>query len=258
MLNHYRTLLVNLPPDGEEVAEEKIPAGFVPVRLPPAVQAVRRVLFGAAPDRAMLNYRARQLLRVVHATPLAEWVTRLDPRVAYTLDGGGLVGAAAFTPAVTQYSGPAAALPVVGGPAAPDATGVMRLRYTVDVRSLTTVTVTRHTDPTADDTSTFALAAGLSAPLELRGAGYAVRLTTDDPGCAWGVEVLLRPRRDPGELCADLESVGGDRLVALFGLEAGEPWATLRRVWRATRETPLRLAAAVTAAVYRTEEARRA
>ena len=30
MLNHYRTLLLNLPPDGEDVAEEKIPAAFVP------------------------------------------------------------------------------------------------------------------------------------------------------------------------------------------------------------------------------------
>jgi hypothetical protein len=85
-----------------------------------------------------------------------------------------------------------------------------------------------------------------------------VRLTTDDPGSSWAVEVLLRPQRDPGELCADLESVGDARLVELFGLERTEPWATLRRVWHGTRETPLRLAAAVTAAVYRTEEARRA
>lgn len=257
MLNHYLTLLRNLPPDGEDVAEEKIPAGFLPVRLPTCVQAVRRVLFGSTPDRAMLNYRGRQLLRVVHATPLADWVTALDPRVAYTLAGGGLVGAAAFVPGVTQVSGPAAALPVTGGPAAPDATGVMRLRYTVDVTSLTTVTVRRHTDPAADATTAFALTAGLSAPVELRGAGYGVRLTTDDPGSAWAVEVLLRPQRDLGELCADLESVGDARLTELFGLEATEPWVTLRRVWRKTRETPLRLAAAVTAAVYRTEEARR-
>lgn len=258
MLNHYRTLLLNLPPAGEEVAEEKIPAAFTPVTLPTCVQAVRRVLFGAAPDRAMLNYRSRQLLRVVHATPLAEWVTKLDPRVAYTLAGGDLVRAAAFVPTVYQTAGPAAGLPVVGGPAAPDATGVMRLRYTVDVTSLTTVTVTRHTEPAAAPTVPFALTGGLSEPVELRGAGYAVRLTTADPGSAWAVDVLLRPARDVGELCADLEAVGDARLVELFGVEATEPWATLRRVWRGTRETPLRLAAAVTAAVYRTEEARRA
>jgi len=256
VLNHYRTLLLNLRPDGEDVAEEKTPAAFTPVALPACVQAVRRVLFGAAPDRAMLNYRGRQLLRVVHATPLAEWVTKLDPRVAYAL-AGGVVGAAAFVPVVTQVGGPAAALPVIGSPAAPDATGVMRLRYTVDVTSLATVTITRHTEPASAPTVPFALTAGLSGPLELRGAGYAVRLTTDDPGSAWAVEVLLRPQRDPGELCADLEAVGDARLVELFGLERTEPWATLRRVWQRTRETPLRLAAAVTAAVYRTEEARR-
>lgn len=256
MLNHYRTLLLNLPPGGADVAEEKIPAAFTPVALPACVQAVRRVLFGATPDRAMLNYRGRQLLRVVHATPLVEWVTRLDPRLAYAPDAA-LVGAAAFVPVVTQYSGPAAALPVTGGPADPDATGVVRLRYVVDVTSTTTVTVTRLTEPQSAPTTEFALTGGLSAPVELRGAGYGVRLTTDNPGASWGVEVLLRPQRDPGELCADLESVGDARLVELFGLERTEPWVTLRRVWAKTRETPLRLAAAVTAAVYRTEEARR-
>jgi hypothetical protein len=44
VLNHFRTLLVNVSANGEDIAEEKIPSNFTPARLPTCVQAVRRVL----------------------------------------------------------------------------------------------------------------------------------------------------------------------------------------------------------------------
>lgn len=252
MFNHYRTLLANLAPDAVEVMEERIPAGFVPVRVPDSVIAFRRVVFGATPDRAMVNFRTRQLMAVVHATTLVEWVTKLDPRVAYAT-APPLVPLG-VRPAAVQTAGAASPLSVIGTPVAPDDRGVCRLAFTVDVLSLSTVRVDRHTPPLRSDISNYAV--GDLVPLT--GSGYSVRLATDNPGAAWAVEGYLRPLRDPGELVATLESVGDARLTELFGVERTEPWVTLRRVWQQSRETPLRLAAATTAAVYRTEEARRA
>ncbi len=256
MLNHYRTLLANVPPGDGEPAEERVPAGFAPVRLPDSVRAVRRVLFGENPDRAMVNYRCRQLLAGVHASPLADWVTRLDPRITYDFADVSLVAPAVFRPVVVQTAGTAAKLTVLGAPTPPDVTGRMRSAYEVDVLSTSTVSVFRQTEPVSKTILKFSLVGGASGPLPLPGAGYSFRLYTDNPGAMWAVDVYNRPARDAADLLADLESVGDARLTALFGLEAGEPWATLRRVWREARETPLRLAAAVTAAVYRTEEAR--
>jgi hypothetical protein len=66
VLNHFRTLLVNVSANGEDIAEEKIPSNFTPARLPTCVQAVRRVLFGSSPDRAMLNYRTELDVRLGH------------------------------------------------------------------------------------------------------------------------------------------------------------------------------------------------
>lgn len=257
MINHFRTLLANLPAGGSDLGEEKIPDSFRPVTLPDTVVAVRRVLFGDTPDRAMVNYRCRQLLACVHSSVLAEWVTKLDPRVAYDFLDRELVGPAPYTPRVLQTSGPAAKLTVLGAPAAPDSTGVMRLAYTVDVLSEATVSVYRHTDPAGKTIYDYAVTGGASQPLVLPGAGYSVRLYTDDPGSEWTIDVYNRPQRDVGELAVALESIGDAHVVNLFGVEAAEPYTTLRRVWRASRETPLRVAAAVIASVYRTEESRR-
>ena len=153
--------------------------------------------------------------------------------------------------------GIAAELAVLGTPWPPDVTGRMRLSYAVDVLSESSVSVYRNTAPAAKLVFDYALTGGASQPVPLSGSGYSFRLRTDNPGAGWAVDVYNRPARDPGDLLGDLEKVGDAKLVALFGLEAVEPWVTLRRVWREARETPLRLAAVVTAAVYRTEEARR-
>src|SRR5690606_37703460 len=83
MINHVRTLLLGLPgaasPGYQTAGEEFVDPTFQPVALPTYLAAVRRTLFGVDPDRLMLNYRLKQLLEVIHATELAEYVTFLDP-----------------------------------------------------------------------------------------------------------------------------------------------------------------------------------
>lgn len=85
MINHARTLLLNVDsrtylPD--VLGEEYIPA-YRAAALPTYLTTARKLLFGSAPDRVFLNFRAQELLSFIHRTELAEFVYALDPRVTY-------------------------------------------------------------------------------------------------------------------------------------------------------------------------------
>ena len=86
MINHARTLLLNIPANRTQMQDpgyEYIPDTFQPVVLPSSIQLLRRALFGAKPDNYFLNIRARELLGYIHETELAEYIYALDPRVTY-------------------------------------------------------------------------------------------------------------------------------------------------------------------------------
>lgn len=86
MINHARTLLLNQPRRNthySDVGYAYVPPEFRPVELTPTLNLVRHLLFGSTPDNYFLNYRCRELLAYIHATELAEYVYRLDPRVTY-------------------------------------------------------------------------------------------------------------------------------------------------------------------------------
>jgi hypothetical protein len=85
MINHARTLLLNIPGTAYMpgvLGEEYIPA-YTPVKLPAYLQSARKILFGSTPDKVFLNFRAYELLSLIHNTELAEFVYALDPRVTY-------------------------------------------------------------------------------------------------------------------------------------------------------------------------------
>lgn len=86
MINHARTLLLNRPRSRTHYSDygyEYIPPAFKPVMLPPVLQTLHRIIFGAAPDNYFMNFRANELMSYIHSTELAEYVYRLDPRVTY-------------------------------------------------------------------------------------------------------------------------------------------------------------------------------
>lgn len=64
------------------LGEEYIPP-YTPIRLPAYLQAARKILLGSAPDKVFLNFRAYELLSLIHNTELAEFIYALDPRVTY-------------------------------------------------------------------------------------------------------------------------------------------------------------------------------
>lgn len=100
MVNHVRTLLINLPSYGEinayaPVGEEYIDPSFAPLDLSKdfVQSAVQKALFGAQPDRWMSNYRVHQLLNIMAQSSLERRVLDLDGRISYVLP----------SPAVTEF-----------------------------------------------------------------------------------------------------------------------------------------------------------
>jgi hypothetical protein len=216
--------------------------------LPGPVAAVRARLFGAAPDRPFLNARCRQLLAVVHASPLVEFVTALDGRVTYAFDDPTFFADATYRPAAD----PAGGLAVTGAVPPPDVTGRMRRAYAVAVVAEGLAELTEAGPKTL---LSLPFAAGVRAAAA--GTGLAFTFASAATGQAWRVTALGRPSRGAAELAADLAAAGEPTLDGLFGLNPPEPYRTFRNLWFDCPETALALGGLVCALAYRTEEARR-
>lgn len=262
MYNHARTMLANQASfngSASYLAEEATPTDFVPLKAVPGyLTVVRSLLFGSKPDRHMVNYRCRQFVRLIHATPLVDYVFQLDPRVTYSLTDAALVPAAAFMPVVMQLQGVPTTLYVQGVPTAPDTTGQIETTVEVRVAGPTSVQVQEITPTSRSQFLPFALTDGLSDAVPLGQSGYSVRLTTTSPGMAWDVVVRNRPQADLADLLASLTNIGEPNLNALFGITAEQPYLTFRNLWKNQKELPLRLSALLMAVVYRMDQAWRA
>lgn len=258
MFNHARTLLLNLDgassPGPDFLAEELIPPSYRQLRLPTYLETVRSRLFGTTPDRAMLNYRGKQLLQLLHASPLVEFVTALDSRITYDRPRDQALSFELFQPQVQQISGAAAQLFIVGSPEIPDVTGQVKHSFTVDILG-DTVRVTK-LSPMLTYVDDLSLSANLSPSYPLQGFGYQFRVDTTNPACAWNIDGYLQPRWDLGQLAANLTSIGETVTVQLFGVTNVEPWATFRNLWFQHKELPYRLGGLLLATIYRIEEVR--
>jgi hypothetical protein len=85
MINHARALLLNVSSESYKpgtLGEEYIPT-YTPLKLPTFLHVPHRIIFGTDPDRVFLNYRAAELMRLLHQTELAEFIYALDNRVTY-------------------------------------------------------------------------------------------------------------------------------------------------------------------------------
>jgi hypothetical protein len=80
MINHARTLLLNTAIVGALGGEYSSP-DYVPVTLSPGLQTLWDTLFSKNP--AGWNYRARQLMTILHSTSMSKYVYELDPRITY-------------------------------------------------------------------------------------------------------------------------------------------------------------------------------
>lgn len=254
MINHFRTLLLNVDgsvPMTNFLAEEIVDPEFKAVRLPTPLAQVRRVLFGSDPDRHMLNLRARQLLALVHATPLVEHVYAFDRRVTYGFKDDRLVRPETWTPVVTRVAG-FGTVSVLGEPDRPDTLGRVHHRYSLVVANPSTVTVEQLVKPFQKVDFDFTP----NDRVPLAGSGCDARLSSDATGQEFTVDVFARPASDLSTVCDTLGRLGEPTLNYVFGVVNVEPWATFRSLFFRKLELPLRLSAIVCAVVLRTEGVR--
>lgn len=259
MVNHVRTLLGNTArgavPEPDFPGEELIPAGYAPVRFGTALQTVRRVLFGADPDRLFLAHRLAQLMALLHSTELETHVLDYDPRITYgTAD---LTGPEVFADEIVPMPGtPEDSLFLLDAEDPPDVTGRCERTWRLRISVPGTLSISRGESPATVSEELTDLG-GLSAPVPLPGSPRRIRTTVFALGSGWRVVSRSRPRADLSEVAENLAALGEPTLLALFGLEDAEPWNTYRNLWQRHPELPYRLGGLVLALAARTELLRR-
>lgn len=256
MFNHARTLLVNLSgasgyfPDYP--GDELIPADYRQLELPTYLDIFRMRLFGASPDRAMLNYRAAQLLQMIAATELQAYVLALDPRLTYDVSRD-LIREELFQPKVKRTQG-TGQLTLLGSASTPDASGQSTYQFQVEIAD-GDVTVQRLSFPATTKTEPVVLTNSLSQIITLPYSGYSFRVNTVNPA-RWTIRGFLRPTFSLGEIAQGLRSIGEPYLLQLFGVADVEPFVTFRNCWYKHPEFAYQLGGLVLALIYRTEELR--
>lgn len=255
MINHVRTLLMNV--DGntlmdDVIAPEIVDPAYRADDLPTSLTRVRAVLFGADPDTSMLSYRCRQLLALVHTTPMVEYVTAPDPRITYDFSDTSLLGPDAFRPVIRKNGDFTGDLVLFGDVVPPDVSGRMRHMFEVSTTDVGQLEITQRTKPMRTVGTTFSA----GDRIKLSDTGLTMKLTSDAAGQWWYVTGYGRPSRDIGTMIEAIGSLGEPTLIELFGITKSEPFRTFRDVFNYGRETPLRLAAAVLALAYRTDALR--
>lgn len=207
----------------------------------------------------MLNYRARQVLALLHASPLVEFLTDLDPRISYGFDDQPFLSAANYAPQIIPMTATESdRLSVTGTPEAPDVSGKMKFQFRVDILTPETVRTDRQQPvPFTASIDDFAIASGgWSNRIALSDSGYSFALNTTNVGATWAVEFLNRPQYDLGEIAASLENVGEPILLELFGTASDEPYKTFRNLWFDAKDLPFKLGGILLALIYRSDERR--
>lgn len=84
MLNHFRTLLLNLSYDGNET--EHIPVGYVSRPLQTPFAEIYKQLFPTGASRFYKLFLAHNYIEIVKAAGLEDDLKKIDPRISYQLD----------------------------------------------------------------------------------------------------------------------------------------------------------------------------
>jgi hypothetical protein len=253
VVNHARTLLLNIsgtPPFLGETGDEIVDPSFVPLTLPSALQAIYTGIFGSMPDRLMRNYRAQQLLPLVHATPLHEYLVALDPRITYSLPPQTLFKTDWY-PTVTTTQ-PAESITLAGESESSDARGQVLNRYFLEVQTTGTVKVTQLVTPFQQTFIDFTAGEYFTLP----GSTRQCKLRSTAAPQSYSIDEYRQPQKDVSALVDGLTRLGEPVYNYLFGTASTEPYKTFRNLWTRKQELPLRLSGLLCAYVYRCEQLR--
>lgn len=242
-MNEARSLLINLRAgDPTEIGDEFTSPLFLPKALPTYLSSFRSRLFGRDPDRVMLNYRAAQLLQLIHGCELAQYLRHLDPRITYLDEHGNvqMPDPGRFGYAVTSSS---TTINVIGQSTPPDLVGRCSSRFVLAISGgALTVNENAYT---------------LGGPYPLGETGYSVHLPempTSD-GFIATIEVRQQPQFDLGSLLASLDGLDSSHYLSLFGTQPSGVYAELKSMWQDNlRPIAYRLGSFVLAIIFRTAE----
>lgn len=235
----------------KEPGEEIIPSDYKAVVLPPYLQAIRHTLYGANPDRLMLNYRTRQYLALLHATELEDYVLALDNRITYQLDSKDL-NEVSYRPVAVRTAGDSSAqLWLMGDLDTPTITGRMKKEWTVSVDTGDTIKITTH-NPYAIKLVAYELTGGISNIVSLPNSTLSIRINSYSVGAKWRIESISRPNTDVGVIAEALKgAVNSDLLFS-----GGEPFSTFRTYWEEHYALPYKLGGLLLAYIYKIEASR--
>lgn len=273
MLNHVRTLLLNedgnKPVDPGVPGEELVPREYRAVRLPGYLQTIRQQLFGADPDRAMLNFRLQQYMTLLHATEFEIQIRVFGSRISYDPRRMSTAWLRQPTrPTVEPLNVESSLLPLISGTQTdPEPRGKLYYEFEVTGSDGGEVSVQQFapdlsqkpffTPGLLDEDAKFC------NPLELGDTGFSVMapvpLTPSSPPVVlrWRISGYRRPTWDVGQIAAGFRRIGEPVLLQLFGLTADEPWATYRNMFKRP-EVAYSLGAVLMAVAHRTDELRKA
>lgn len=262
MINHARTLLLNVhgsTSSREDIGEEYIPAAYVPVVLPSYLQTIRRLLFGADPDRYFLNFRARELLSYLHATELADYVYALDPRVTYWPEQSLPFYDTEKRVMATQSFGISTHAPMFQGDLfADNARGrsvrEFSLRVTLENGPWEAI-VSTPDKPGASESMPLTFTSGLSNAVALGATGLTFKVPQPPGATEWQIYTRVKPAAALTTLLPLLELAGEPIYVELFGVDnTTEPYVTFKQLWFDSRNPIYRLSGLTLAVIYRTNQ----
>jgi len=239
--------------------EEYIPPTFRPINLPQWMQTLRSVLFTGTPDRAMYNYRTKELLLPLHATELVSYLAYLDPRFTY-IPGSQIKTTLATSPLAVQIAGPPRTIYFGGNLNNLVAHGRIWKEWLVDVVNGTDISI-YYLNDTAGTYQTvivnYTVSNGISSIVNLPGSNINFRFESGI-GSKWQISALHRPVISLSEVSVQLGVVLGDNVLnqQLFGPTTKEPYKTFKNLWNMHPFLHYRLGGVILAMIYRTEEMR--
>lgn len=253
MINHIRTLLMNVTGDVSGyiygLGEELIDPSFVSQFLSTKLQSVDNVLFGINPDRAMLCYRLRQYMTLLHSTELSEFVISFDPRITYwPIIDQTLFRTSSFGPAAEQVNTPLRTLSFVGNTNITDGSTLLQ-KWQVTITDASNVTITKLTHPNTTTIIPYTITNNLSNAIQLPGSSISF-IFQDGIGSEWIIQSLARPLLEISDVINLLMNLDYVNNEEIFNGGTVEPYKTFSNLWLTHPEAPYKLGGLLLAYAY--------
>lgn len=232
MINHVRTLLMQVSAEGNPGDRVFIDPDFRPLaKIPAAAAKFRRALFGEQPDWRMLEFRMFQLLSAVHATELDEHVRAFDPRITYLTVSRKPFFRNLWTPSISSPNADADGLKLSGAGIADEQLGLCNFNWKVVLNGVNATVTDLRTNSAA--TTRVTITQERTSKIPLQPKRLFCTLPNQNHGI-WFVEAAFKPRRSFAEILSVLKkSISREDEEALFrGRYTEEPMKTWYACWK--------------------------